>query len=187
MEFEKRFIDTPLQLADRQLNGTAAVYYNGSPGTEYRLADNVVERFTPEALQDWLGSNPQVYAYFNHDRSKMLAKTPDSLKVWGDSFGLHYRANLPDVSYANDLKKLIDAGLIAGSSVSFLPQKVRWVKEQGQEVRMIERAIVDEVSPVYRPAYVATAAAMRERQDWAEFELLERAIERLKEIGLNIA
>lgn len=193
MEFESRFISTKVDIEERTdergirrpvIRGTASVVYDGTPGTEYQLTDGVFERFSAGAFDGYLATNPEILCFYNHDRNKLLARTPDSLKVWADSRGLHYEAMLDDTSYAQDLKVLLRNGKIKGSSFAFVPRQVEWVKENGREIRLVREAIVDEVSPVVQPAFGATAAkyALRERQAWHDQEQTERREARLAEI-----
>lgn len=149
------------------LEGLACPFYDGTPGTEYQVADNLYERFAKSAFDKWLASNPTVEARFNHDMTKTYAVSPNTLKVWADNKGLHYRSVVPmEVSWARDMVALVKKGVIRGSSFKYGATNCKWTRESNKDICTITDAFVEEVSPVYRPAYKASQALLRSRDDW---------------------
>src|SRR5262245_26955397 len=73
----------------KTLVGYGAVFFNGDPGTEYRLSKNVIERVSPRAFDDTLNSGSDVIACFNHDPNYLLGRrSAGTLSLSTDATGL---------------------------------------------------------------------------------------------------
>jgi HK97 family phage prohead protease len=125
------------------------------------------ERFLPGSVTDSVRGG-QIAALFNHDTSKPLAtQTNGTLRLLEDSEGLQVEIDLPDTSYANDLRSLMKRGDGTGMSFGFSPIDVNWVKENGINIAEVRKAELGEVSPLLgvQPAYQATSIALRSLND----------------------
>ena len=125
------------------------------------------ERISPSALPASMLENADIFAYFNHDWSKVLARTPNSLKLDLRSDGLYYEFEAPNTQDGNDLLEHIKRGEMYGTSFAFsLPEDGSgevWTKqEDGTYIReIIMFDALYEISPVYTPAYPTTSVSAR--------------------------
>ena len=142
------------------------------------------ERINPSALPASMLENADIFAYFNHDWSKVLARTPNSLKLDLRSDGLYYEFEAPNTQDGNDLLEHIKRGEMYGTSFAFsLPEDGSgevWTKQEDgtylREIIMFDALY--EISPVYTPAYPTTSVSARclehvrklEEQDMKEDE-----------------
>lgn len=162
------------------IEGYAVRWYDGTPGTEYKLPNGRVERIERHAFDDVLKSNANVQLRWNHSRDFTLGDTTTGLILRSDQYGIRfshpYDASDPDhVKVKTKIKK----GLAKGSSFKASAQ-LRFADENGQHIQYVSRIInLEDVSVVDRPAYAGTAALVRyeneeeiERsyQDWLASE-----------------
>ena len=164
----------------QKIVGMAAVYYDGTPRTEYTLWDGVKERIRHGAFSQLLKDGTDTRALFNHDPDNLLGRTTtDTLKLKSTRFGLAYEITPPDTQTARDVVALLQRGDLTGSSFSFLIGEESWKEEEdGDEVREIKQvAKLFDVGPVTFPAYEATTANMRSLESWRaeRAEAAERA------------
>lgn len=159
------------------IEGYAAVYYNGTPETEYELAPDLVERIMPGAAAAAVEMGDDARCSFNHDPQKLLGRrSAGTLELWNDEKGLGYRVKPPETSYARDLLDLLRRGDVRESSLLFCVSgpasycrrgRVSWSFEQRDgrviEVREIHDLTVLEVGPVAVAAYSGTSAATAAR------------------------
>lgn len=143
--------------------GVAAVIGRNSPDL-----GGFIERIEPGAFDD--AEMTDVVALFNHDRNLLLGRTSAgtaSVSIRDD--GLHYAIDLPDTSYANDLRASLDRGDVTQSSFAFSIAEDNWEDLDGMLLRSITRiARVYDVSPVTEPAYPQTSVALRSLDQWRE-------------------
>ena len=125
------------------------------------------ERINPSALPASMLENADIFAYFNHDWSKVLARTPNSLKLDLRDDGLYYEFEAPNTQDGNDLLEHIKRGEMYGTSFAFsLPEDGSgevWTKQE-DGTYMREIILFDalyEISPVYTPAYPTTSVSAR--------------------------
>lgn len=112
-------------------------------------------------------SNSDVFALFNHDNSKVLARSKrgkGSLSLSLDDNGLKYEFEIPKTSIGNDIKEYVKRGDISQSSFAFTVAKGgdKWEKKNGVMYRTITK--IDklfDVSPVFSPAYSDTVCSYR--------------------------
>lgn len=178
----------------QMLVGYGAVFHrDGEGGTEYRLAEQAVERIAPTAFDAVLSSGADVRGLYNHDPGQVLGRTAaGTMRLKTDARGLRYEIDLPDTQAARDLSALIQRGDISGSSFSFsvsdAGQTWRRDEKRGVAVRTITNvsALVD-VGPVTFPAYAGTTAATRCDGDSGEaLEQLRRWRERMVSTRLRV-
>lgn len=110
--------------------------------------------------------NSDVRAFYQHDRNMLLGRqSSGTLRVSADSKGLQYEVDLPNTTYANDLRELVARGDLNEMSFGFIPKVVSWSKAtDGLLVRSHESVgeLVD-ISPVSIPAFSGTSISMRDR------------------------
>ena len=85
--------------------GYAAVYYDGTPGTEYKLWDGFIERIAPGAFDRALKED-DVRCFFNHDPNWVLGSTgaePPTLQLSSDIVGLRYQVQPPPTQAGRDV------------------------------------------------------------------------------------
>ena len=156
------------------ISGYAAVFYNGTSGTEYKLYRDYFERIHPEAFNEAI-QNDDVRALFNHDMNKVLGRTAsNTLKLSVDNRGLKYEITVPNTSIGKDLVESIKRGDITGSSFSFEATAVEWIDEEEKEIRLIKKVSLYDVGPVTFPAYSATETEARSQ------EIIQQELEQLK-------
>ena len=139
------------------LVGHAAVF------DQYADLGNVLEALAPTAFDAVLAGTPDTRALINHEPSLLLARTTNgSLRLSVDDVGLAFEADLPNTSYARDLRELVDRGLLTQMSFGFIPGAVDRAMRDGRRVvtHTSVRDLLD-VSPVTYPAYEATDVALR--------------------------
>lgn len=122
------------------------------------------ERIAPGAFTRTLKSRNDVRMYVNHDDRMVLASTrAKTLRLEDRAEGLWAEADLPNVSYAHDLRELIAANVVRTMSFGFSTVKDNWSADGNertlQEVRLHEVSVVTGVA-----AYPATTAAVRNLQ-----------------------
>lgn len=103
-------------------------------------------------------------ALFNHDPSMILGrKRAGTLRYSVDSEGLPFEVDLPETSYANDLRVSMERGDVDQCSFAFLPDLSTWHKApDGKSLERQDsiRRLLD-LSVVTYPAYGGTSAALR--------------------------
>jgi uncharacterized protein len=123
-----------------------------------------IERIAPGAFARSLANRKRdVRLYVNHNSDMVLAsKRSGTLRLAEDDRGLRVEADLPETSYANDLRALMDAGVVSKMSFGFsVPRGGDKWSEDGSE-RVLKSITLHEVSVVTGfPAYDATQAAVR--------------------------
>lgn len=105
-------------------------------------------------------------ALWNHDANFPLARYPGTLRLTVDEVGLRYEFPVPNTSYGVDLANTIEAGIVRGSSFSFVVAKggESWQNIDGKSVRMIEKiSELYDVGPVTYPAYPDATAGVARR------------------------
>ena len=172
MKTERRMIQMPTAKIEvrkdddgkQTVKGYAAVFYDGTPGTEYELWPGLVERIAPGAFDDVLSAD--VRALFNHDVNFVLGRTSaGTARVFVDSHGLGFEIT-PPASRA-DVIEALERGDVTGSSFTFDVYseggKLSYEVEGDHEVRTIEKvARLLDVGPVTFPAYEGTEAYARD-------------------------
>lgn len=122
------------------------------------------EQVAAGAFDEVLAGEPDVRALINHDPNQLLARTANgTLKLGVDRDGLVFEAELPDTSYARDLRDLVHRGLVTGASFGFVPGSDKWGRApDGTQLRThTSVAMLRDVGPVTFPAYTDTAVQLR--------------------------
>jgi hypothetical protein len=159
----------------KQITGYAAVWFRpGDAATEFKLAENTVERVFPGAFSRAIESG-DCLGTFNHDPSLLLGRTgAGTMRLEEDGTGLKYTIDPPDTQAARDLIVSMERGDVAGSSFSFTPDKVTWSNENGRAIRELRSVRLHDCGPVSKPAYAASSASLR-AEDLAALQAEYRA------------
>lgn len=104
-----------------------------------------------------------VLALWNHeDRSLLGRMSSGSLRLTVDEVGLRYELDLPDTTLGRDTAVLLARGDIKGSSFGFRTVADKWEqRDDGVVTRSLLEVRLRDISPVTRPAYPDSTAAMR--------------------------
>jgi uncharacterized protein len=98
---------------------------------------------------------------YNHDPRYVLGRaSAGTLRLNSDDHGLEYEVDLPNTSYANDLRELVERGDITGASFAFVPGLSTWDTETQTRTHTSVKELVD-VSPVTFPAYGGASTEAR--------------------------
>lgn len=126
------------------------------------------EEISKSAVENALAQKDLVVAaLWNHEMSMPLGKTPDSLELSIDDVGLKVKITPPDVSYASDLLKLIDAGIVTQMSFGFYlrgQEQVQRANDERPHFIVTEMELFD-VSPVTLPFYPQTDVSLSRRKE----------------------
>ncbi len=168
---ERRYIDTKAagvaieERADgeKRIVGLGAVFYDGTPGTEFKLFDDLVERILPGAFDDVLGDD--VRGLFNHDPNQVLGRrTADTLGLTVTDQGLQYSITPGDTQVGRDVLEHIKRRDVQGSSFSFTMEGGEAVFREVDQLTIREIVKIGrlfDVGPVTFPAYDATTTGLR--------------------------
>lgn len=92
----------------------------------------------------------------NHDPDQLLGRqSAGTLRVSTDSEGLPFEVDLPNTTYANDLRELVERGDLTGASFGFVPgdDVLARAKDGRQLRRHTSIRLLRDVGPVTFPAY----------------------------------
>lgn len=172
---ERRFLSRatcPVKVEKRDgdldtLFGYASVFYDpGVRGTEFQLYNDLVERIMPTAFDRALREGQAVKCLFNHDPNCLLGATDSkTMTLKCDTRGLVYETVPGDTSIARDVCQHVARGDCSGSSFSFSVVKQAFITMEDMDVREIHDVDLYDCGPVTFPAYDATSAGVRSRND----------------------
>jgi HK97 family phage prohead protease len=124
------------------------------------------EIITNTAFKRSLETGQNIYAYYNHDNSKILGCTKNgSLELRNENDGLYCKLNLGNTSFANDTWDIIDSKICQNLSFGFIPYEV----ENRGNLRYLRSVNLKEISfCVSQPAYEEThsIAYTRNKKDY---------------------
>jgi len=122
------------------------------------------EAIAAGAFDEVLARDDDVVALRDHDPSLLLGRrSAGTLRLSTDDDGLAFEVDLPDTSYARDVRELVARGDLRGASFGFLPGKDELGRApDGKQVRTHTsiRRLID-VSVVGLPAYDGTNVTLR--------------------------
>jgi uncharacterized protein len=126
------------------------------------------ERIKKGAFDNALSKDPHVLHLWDHDTSKALSSTRSTqypLELRVDPQGLHFYSKVAPTSYSEDLRVLLEGGVISQSSFAFTVAKDEWrlIEEDGEE--RVERSILEvdelfDVTTCAMGAYPTTDSAL---------------------------
>ena len=143
--------------------GHAAVFNSPSVEMTSQLG-SFIERIAPHAFDNVLQSNPDVVLTWDHDTRYALARTTaGTLELSSNAHGLRYYASVTPTSYAEDLRNLMNDGVVNESSFTFriAPGGEDWADRDGHIMRTITE--IDELFDVcvtVAGAYPATDSSV---------------------------
>lgn len=160
---EIRSIDIDIQKSTEEeplkLRGYAIVYNSLS---EPLYGDLFRERINKGAFTKSLLENDQVCLWGHDTRYVLGRKSAGTLILREDEKGLYFEAELPNTTWARDLKESVDRGDIKQMSFGFKVVRDNWLddketlKEYSMPIREIEEITLHEISLVTFPAYPQT-------------------------------
>lgn len=175
---ERRYNPTAVENradGNNRISGLAAVFYDGSPDTEWSIMRNAVERIMPHAFDFVLQQAQDVRALFNHSLDIVLGRcSANTLTLTTTDRGLLYEIEPSESSIYKDLAVSIRRGDVTGSSFGFqvAPNGERWTHENGRDIREIHSiGVLTDVGPVTFPAYAGATAGVRSDGDISEIDL----------------
>lgn len=160
MEMEIRSLAEIQSTDNRTIEGYAMKFNSLS-----RDLGGFKEIISPRALDTTDLSD--VRCFVDHDSSMVLGRTSaQTLELKVDDVGLHFRCQLPNTSYANDLYESIKRGDINECSFGFAVKddSQTWENQDGMYIRNLNK--IDElfeISIVSIPAYEGTDAVLAQR------------------------
>lgn len=131
------------------------------------------------AITQELINECDVFATFNHDLNKILARSnmgKGSLKLTVDDKGIFYEFDAPNTALGDELIEYLKRGDINKSSFAFgIDQSdddaETWESKDGVYFRTIHKiARIFDVSPVWQPAYIDTSVSKRASDKIKELE-----------------
>lgn len=144
--------------------GYAAVYYDGTPATEYQIYPGTVERIMPGAGARSVNQRDDARALFNHDINMVLGRvSAGTLRLYEDNRGLRYEIDPADTTVYRDVAQFIKRRDVQGSSFAFTVTDEQPRKENGLRIREIRGFELFDVGPVTFPAYESTSTGIRAR------------------------
>lgn len=149
------------EVAGDTLSGHAAVWGTlaAIPADRPRYYEGIGRSAFDEVLDQ------DVPALVNHDPSLILGRSSaGTLKLSTDDSGLYFEIpQLPNTTYANDLRESVSRGDINGMSFGFIPgEQAKGRAPDGRQLRTHTRiSRLLDVSPVTYPAYADTDVVLR--------------------------
>lgn len=140
----------------RVLHGFACLY-----GTESRDLGGFTETIRAGAFADVLAGEPDVLLTFNHDESRVLARTASgTLRIFDEERGLRFEADLGDGPTARDVADMVARGDVRGASFRFriAPDGEEWSGERRTLTRVEHLA---DLSLATVPAYDGATVELR--------------------------
>ncbi|MBF1067749.1 MAG: HK97 family phage prohead protease [Porphyromonadaceae bacterium] len=177
---ERRSFNTPAtrpalaeEVESRRIEGLAIVYESESEVLYDWWEDRkFVEIIHRGAVTEELLASSDVLALYEHDRSKLLARSTNrvgSLNLTITSEGLRYAFDAPKTQLGEDTLELLRRGDLRASSFLFAVGKgdSRWEqKSDGTWIRHIDHiSFLGDVSVVSQPAYPSSDATARSIPD----------------------
>lgn len=162
----RRSVDAEHEIQGDTLVGYAALFDTPSPiygGIEERIHRSTFSK----TVQEQTGRNG-IAIVRDHDPSLLLGRHgADGARVSVDSRGLHYEVKLGAGPTANDVRDLVERGVLNGSSFAgthVVPPEIDRSDENVVRVTVREVALRD-VGPVTFPYYPDTTSEMRALSD----------------------
>lgn len=125
------------------------------------------EVIDPDAIDLELLRKSDIYALFNHNEDKVLARCfrgEGSLDLTIDDKGLYYSFEIPNTEAGNELREHLKRNELQGSSFAFWTEREHeeWDTTQETPVRHVRKIDwIGDVSPVFSPAYSDSSVALR--------------------------
>jgi HK97 family phage prohead protease len=136
------------------------------------------ERLRSGAFDKSLAEN-NIEALWEHNKAWLLGTTKSgTARLRSEADGIHFEIDLPNTTYANDLKELNRRGEVRGASFGYLPSDKgeTWTRERGALVLEVSQGDLREITITRRPVYqTGTSAYLRSVDAVKAREDLERS------------
>jgi uncharacterized protein len=173
--FERRCVATSFDVrseGNRHVFEGYALKWNARSQNLGGFVEEVAQGATTKTIREG-----DIRALFNHDPNMILGRSvkgEGTLRLGEDSTGLVYEVDMPDTSYARDLRVSMERGDVTQSSFGFntVSGKESWTRSEGElPLRTLNEIRLFDVSPVTYPAYVDSTSGVSQRslQAFAEF------------------
>ena len=167
---EIRRLNGEIRSESRHIEGYAIVFNSQSDDLGF------YETILPTAIDDELLRSSDVFALFNHDKDKVLARSKygfGNLHLTIDNKGLKYEFDALNNELGNTVLEYIRSGIVDSSSFAFCvaDDGDNWERRDGKLYRTITKigALMD-VSPVFEPAYSEASCTCRSLDRFLEDE-----------------
>jgi HK97 family phage prohead protease len=159
---ERRYWTQPVEVRAGTGSGDVIAGYAAVFNRYSQNLGGYVEQIDPVCFDRDLDGT-DILCLFNHDMDDVLGRTGVNLEVEVDGTGLAYRcATFADDVAAQSVVAKVRNRLVTQSSFGFYCLEDDWsLTDQGFPLRTVLRAVLVDVSPVTRPAYVDTTTGLR--------------------------
>lgn len=153
-------VECRAEVVGNRLSGHAAVF------DQVAVMPGHYERLDPGVFRSALTRGDDVAALINHDPSLILGRSSaGTLRLGVDGRGLSFDVDLPDTSYARDLRESVGRGDIRAMSFGFIPDNDTVAMSTAPDGRRVRthtdlKRLLD-VSAVTYPAYEGTDIVLR--------------------------
>jgi len=171
MPLHKRFLDNSqsnTRITDdaKTAVGVAVVYQSPSKVMPMTGGRKFREVIVAGCFERHLKQTPEIICTIAHETALVLGRTSrGSLRLRDSPQGLVTECDLPDTSYARDLRENIKNGNIAGMSFTFKDVREEWEEPKTREDVLtcyVYEGEIHEVCFTPVPAYEDTTASLRE-------------------------
>jgi HK97 family phage prohead protease len=129
------------------------------------------ERIKKGAFDNALSKDPHVLHLWDHDTTRALSSTRSTtypLELRVDPNGLHFYSKVAPTSYSEDLRVLLEGGVISQSSFAFTVKDDEWRMTGEGDDEIVERTILEvedlfDVTTCAMGAYPTTDSALAVR------------------------
>lgn len=191
MQITRYTEDTDTQVIERTdgqsyIEGYAVRWYDGTPGTEFQLGPNRVERIVRSAFDGILNDpNEDTKCRFNHSREWTLGDKSTGLVLRSDEYGVRYRLPYDPADPQHQVvRSKRQKNLITGSSFK-ADVKYRWKRENDKDVaEVVDVARLYDVGPCDKAAYASTTAVVRaeDTDEYKQFLAQQETDKRLEQL-----
>ncbi len=139
--------------------------YAAVTGVATDLGNGVTETIKPGAFRRTLAEGADVRALINHDDNLVLGRTKSgTLTLREDAKGLYFECELPNTTFAQDLRESVMRGDVDQCSFGFycVADSVEYM-ENGTIHRTVQDLDLFDISVVTYPAYPTTSVSARNR------------------------
>ena len=174
-------VEIRVDVESRMVEGYAVVFESESVDMGFH---EVIHRgaITEDTIKE-----SDVFARFNHDSNKILARCKNgngSMELTVDEHGVLYRFEAPKTALGDELLEYLQRGDITASSFAFTVDPTdktaeKWSNRNGElhrDIYKINRLY--DVAPVFQPAYTATSCTKR-------FNEVKNTVNKINEIFKN--
>lgn len=159
-EFVRFAIQTPIEFEGEEKRTISGKIPYGTKGANL----GITYRLISGCFSNSLGND--IYALFNHDWEKRLARTSKGTLILSDeSDGMKISMTPTTTSWGADCVAAIEDGLMDGFSFGGYILSDNWIDENGERVEEILEFDLLEVSPVFNPVFLAGAELVVNSKD----------------------